>query len=225
MIDGTCDEATVRLACRESGRGRPVVLLHGTGDDAGTWDGLGWPEGWRVLALDLRGHGSSPRPGCYPLPVMAGDVIITLDGLGVDDFDLVGHSMGGMVAYLVAQRWPGRVRRLVLVEPPPPVPAEPPRDEGPRPDRELAYDWEFQPQFSAQRNAPDPAWWDGLARITAPTLLLAGSGGSFPSGTLRAMAELIPGCRLETLDGGHLLHHDQPGAVTAAVAAFLDVSG
>ncbi len=213
---------TVRLACRESGAGRPVVLLHGAGDDSATWDGFEWPGGWRVLALDLRGHGRSPRPGSYPVPAMAGDVVGTLDGLGVDGFDLVGHSMGGMVAYLVAQRWPARVRRLVLVEPSPPVPAVPPREEGPRPDRELPYDWEFQPQFSRQRNAPDPAWWDGLARITAPTLLLAGNQGAYPAATLRAVADRIPGCRLDHLDGGHMLHHDQPAAVRAALVAFLD---
>lgn len=211
----------VRLAYRESGQGRPVVLLHGTADDSSTWDGITWPGDWRVLTLDLRGHGRSPRPGRYALPALAADVPATLDTLGVDDFDLVGHSMGAMVGYLLAQSAGERLRRLVLVEPPPPVPADPPRDEGPRPRRALGYDWEFQSQFSAQRNAPDPAWWDGLAAITAPTLLLSGSRGSFPAATLSAMARLIPVCRHEVLDGGHMLHHDQPARFRSAVVDFL----
>lgn len=211
----------VRLAYQESGRGRPVVLLHGTADDSSTWDGIAWPADWRVLALDLRGHGRSPRPGEYALPALVADVETTLDALGVDSFDLVGHSMGAMVGYLLAQGPQRRVRRLVLVEPPPPVPADPPRVEGPRPFGELGYDWEFQPQFSAQRNAPDPAWWDDLAAITAPTLILSGTRGSFSAATLSAMSELIPTCRHDVLDGGHMLHHDQPVAVRSAVVDFL----
>ena len=216
----------VRLAYRQVGSGRPVVLLHGTGADAFTWDAVsGWPESWRVLAFDLRGHGRSPWTTSYELPDLADDVIGMLDALDLPHVDLVGHSMGGMVAYLLAARAPERIRRLVLAEPPPPVPAVPPRDEGTRPDRELSYDWDFQAPFSRQRNDPDPSWWTGLDRITAPTLILAGTRGSFPVESVRAMAERIPDCRLEFLDAAHHLHEEQPTAFAAAVTGFLSDRG
>jgi pimeloyl-ACP methyl ester carboxylesterase len=136
--------------------------------------------------------------------------------------DLVGHSMGAMVAYLLAQRAPEHVRCLVLAEPPPPLPASPPRHEGDRPAGELTYDWRFQAPFSRQRNRPEPSWWTQLSAITAPTLILAGRNGSYPIDGMTAMADRIPNCRLLFLDAGHQIHEDQPAEFIAALRNFLE---
>ncbi|GAY11133.1 3-oxoadipate enol-lactonase [Pseudonocardia sp. N23] len=69
----------------------------------------------RVIRLDHRGHGGSPVPdGDYTMPDLAGDVLATLDGLGVDRFHFCGLSLGGMVGQYLASEHPGRVRSLTL---------------------------------------------------------------------------------------------------------------
>lgn len=207
--------------------GVPVLFLHGLGDNADTWapivDSLadtGLADTWSI-ALDQRGHGDSPRLAGYELGTMVADVAGFLDALRVPRADLVGHSMGAMVSYLFATRHPERVRRLVLEEPPPPEPADPPRDEGPRPDRELGYDWAIQAPFSRQRNNPDPAWRDGLAGITAATLIMSGTESHLPADATRRMTERIPTCRQLSFAAGHEVHDAVPAEFTQALVAFL----
>jgi 2-succinyl-6-hydroxy-2,4-cyclohexadiene-1-carboxylate synthase len=73
----------------------------------------------RTLAPDLRGHGATSRPGApadYSFERLAGDVLGFLDAVGAPSCDLLGHSMGGMVAQLVTLRAPERVASLVLMD-------------------------------------------------------------------------------------------------------------
>jgi pimeloyl-ACP methyl ester carboxylesterase len=108
------------LFVHERGDGRPLVLVHGMGSSHRSWHRVATAlEGERrVLALDLPGFGRSDPvgPGFRPAAVAeaVGDALAALD---VDEFDLVGHSLGGMVATHLADREPRRVRRLVLVAP------------------------------------------------------------------------------------------------------------
>ena len=113
----------VELAVVEAGRGgRPLLLVHGfTGakeDFRDAVDPLAAAGHW-VVAPDLRGHGGSthlPGEGAYTLDRFVDDVLGLADALGWDRFDLLGHSMGGMVAQMVALRRPGAVSRLVLMD-------------------------------------------------------------------------------------------------------------
>ena len=106
----------LRLRVRESGAGRPVLLLNGIGAHVGMWrpieDALG---GVRVIAFDAPGTGRSQTP---PLPLtLAGHARIAervLDALGYEQVDVLGYSFGGLVAQHLARRAPHRVRRLVL---------------------------------------------------------------------------------------------------------------
>lgn len=70
----------------------------------------------RVLALDLRNHGSSPHAQGMTYPAMAADVVETLAAEAAAPCDLLGHSMGGKVAMMVALLHPGTVRRLVIAD-------------------------------------------------------------------------------------------------------------
>jgi pimeloyl-ACP methyl ester carboxylesterase/GNAT superfamily N-acetyltransferase len=227
--DLTADDVRVdgvRLAYLAAGdpQAPPAVLLHALGEDATTWQVVSavLAADRRVYALDLRGHGRSDWPGEYSLERMRDDVIGFLDARGLRRVTLVGHSMGAVVAYLVAQRRPDAVDRLILEDPLPPVPADPPRPLPPRPAGPLGFDWAVAAAINPQRNAPKPAWWNGLARITAPTLIVAGGPDShLPQDRIAGMAAMIRDCRLVTIPAGHLVHQAQPALFLAAVATFL----
>ncbi|MFJ9443399.1 alpha/beta fold hydrolase [Kitasatospora sp. NPDC101235] len=221
----TVDLPGVTLAYRESGRpdGPPLVLLHALGERAADWDTV-LPDlapAHRVFALDLRGHGDSARTAAYSLEAMRDDVLSFLDALGLARVDLVGHSMGGAVAHLLAEAAPERVDRLVLEE----IPALYPRPVSVLPEdpaQDVHFDWAMVRAVKAQFDAPDPAWRAGLARITARTLAVAGGPASpVPQERIAELARLIPDCRLVTVEAGHLVHGARPAEFVAAVAPFL----
>jgi esterase len=114
---------TVELNARElGGAGKaPLVLLHGLLGSGRNWQtaGAGLAEvagGREVWAPDLRNHGKSPWHGVMTYEAMVADVLAWLDARGFGAVDLMGHSMGGKVAMLLACRHPERVRRLVVVD-------------------------------------------------------------------------------------------------------------
>ena len=111
----------IHLSFTEAGKGgRPIMLVHGFTADreevAGVLDPLA-ERGWHAVAPDLRGHGRSERPTdpeAYSFELLADDVVALADHLGWERFALLGHSMGGAVAQLVALDHPGRLSGLVL---------------------------------------------------------------------------------------------------------------
>jgi len=113
----------VRLGYRESGdpAGPPVVLLHGSGSNARTWDRFAArlaAAGRRAIAVDLRGHGYSSVPATGNTPrLMAEDLDALLDRLAIPQAIPVGHSMGGQVVSYLAVEHPDRVRALVVLDP------------------------------------------------------------------------------------------------------------
>ena len=207
------------------GTGVPVVLLHGLGDTAATWDGFAAALARPTIALDLRGHGTSPRPGEYTVDAMASDVLAALDGV----VDLVGHSMGGRVASTVALREPGLVRRLVLEDSPVPPRSGPPlpdADPPTRPDEPIDFDWAVVPAMRRAVRATDPAWWQGISRLDVPTLLLSGGPAShFDPSQVAAAAAVMPNATMRTIPVGHLIHADAPGAFADVVVPFLSADG
>ena len=94
-----------------------VVLIHGLSDSSWSFAGV-VPRlaGFRTIAVDLRGHGSSSAPaGGYRPEELADDVAALMDHLGIDRATVVGHSLGTMVARAFALSYAARVNRLVLV--------------------------------------------------------------------------------------------------------------
>ncbi|MGX2993212.1 alpha/beta fold hydrolase [Streptomyces sp. JNUCC 64] len=223
--DGTARIDGVRLAYRVSGPpdAPAVVLLHALGERGADWDEVApvLARDRRVYVPDLRGHGRSDRPGAYAAERLRDDVLGLLDVWGRDRVDLVGHSLGGVVAHLVASHRPERVRRLVLED----VPVPRPRDPVPpvRPDGEPDFDWDAVLAVRRWLDRPDPRWLAGLARITAPTLAVAGGPGShLPQEGVAELVRRVPDGRLVTIPVGHLVHRAAPTEFTAAVTAFLD---
>jgi pimeloyl-ACP methyl ester carboxylesterase len=223
------------LSLQDSGPrdGCPVLLLHGGSSSGATWARLtaSLPER-RVIAPDLRGHGSSPRCASYPLDGYVADVVAVLDRLGLHRAAVVGHSLGGYVAARLAMQLPQRVTRLVLEEPP-----VPPRS-APRPASRLdivklaigslrhrGFDVAAVRSAISQLRQPDPAWWDGLGRIAAPTLVVSGGPRShIASADIAEMTRSIPDSRLVTIAAGHRVHSTKPAEFAAVVVPFLSGS-
>jgi pimeloyl-ACP methyl ester carboxylesterase len=107
--------------------GRRVLLLHGFPQTSWAWRDELWAlggAGYRAIAPDLRGYCSGARPtevAAYATEHLLGDVVALADSMEMATFDLVGHDWGGMLAWLVAARHPGRVRSLSVVSTPHPL--------------------------------------------------------------------------------------------------------
>jgi pimeloyl-ACP methyl ester carboxylesterase len=225
------------IGCREQGDpgAPPILLLHGGGSSGATWDTLTpglLAAGYRVIAPDLRGHGASGRGGRYPLDGFVDDLLGLLGALAVNDFTLVGHSLGGYVAVCLAQALPERVSRLVLEDP-----AVPPDTDAPAGFGVLrtavfgvglllsgARKFDRRAVLSPirQLRRPDPRFWAGLPRIVAPTLVLSGGPGSHISAErLRHLVEALPQAQLATVPVGHRIHSLAAADFAAAVLPFL----
>ncbi len=247
MTDPVLFEARdgVRLAVRELGAGRPVVLLHGLFSSAEVnWIKFGTAAkiaaaGFRVIMPDLRVHGSSDAPHgeeYYPSDVLVHDLEDVVAHFGLDDFDLGGFSLGARtsVRAVVAGMKP---RRLIL---------------GGMGLAGLAG-WQMRGAFfkrviaeyeSARRG--DDTWLsiqfmktmkvdriaaghlldsftdtspDMLAAITMPTLLVCGEQDQ-DNGSAPELAAALPDARLVTIPGTHMSSVTQP-EMGEAMAAFL----
>ena len=99
-------------------KGRPVVLIHGYTDNARDWVPLipYLSRKFRLIVVDIRGHGRSDKPECcYTRIDFAYDIKLMLDALHIARADVVGHSLGSMITQVLAEEWPQRVRKVVLV--------------------------------------------------------------------------------------------------------------
>jgi len=113
----------VEIAYLDVGAGDPIVLVHGFASSKEfnwvnpSWVGELTGAGYRVVALDNRGHGASSKPydpAAYEMTLMAGDVRALLDHLGIARADVMGYSMGARIAAFVAVHHPARVRSAVF---------------------------------------------------------------------------------------------------------------
>lgn len=100
----------------------PVLFLHSFAGDSTHWSPVleALAPRRRVVAFDFSGHGLSPAArGRYSIRRLAQDVLAVADAQGLEHFVLVGHSMGAQVAAEFAAAGPQRVKKLILVDPPP----------------------------------------------------------------------------------------------------------
>lgn len=128
----------MRLQFLEGGQGRPLVILHGLLGSARNWGAFVKRLGRlrHVFALDLPNHGGSPWAEVMDYPFMAGEVAAFIEGIG-QPAAVMGHSMGGKAAMVLALSRPELVERLVVVDIAP-----------------VAYGHTFAPYIRAMRGAP-----------------------------------------------------------------------
>lgn len=147
----TAAQQTLPVHDHRRGVGPTLVLLHYWGGSARTWDPVVDRLGGRdVLRLDLRGWGRSRElPGPYTLQRLAEDTLAVLAHAGIAEHVLVGHSMGGKVAQLVAATRPAGLRGLVLVGS---APARPAAQITPEYQQALSHAYDSEESTAAARD-------------------------------------------------------------------------
>jgi pimeloyl-ACP methyl ester carboxylesterase len=140
--------------------GPPVILIHGYTDSARDWVPMlpYLAKRDRLILVDIRGHGQSSKPECcYTRIDFAYDIKLLLDALGVQRADIVGHSLGSIIAQTFAEYWPERTAHVVLISStggsPPDRPKQPPQFDFAAEIRKLKEPIEADSPFMI-------AWWD-----------------------------------------------------------------
>lgn len=108
----------MKLHFRELGEGQPMVILHGLFGFSDNWQthAKKLAEFYRVILVDLRNHGHSEWSNDFSYDLMAEDIKELFDDLGLRKVILIGHSMGGKVAMLFAQKYDEYLEKLVVVD-------------------------------------------------------------------------------------------------------------
>ncbi|WP_207842835.1 alpha/beta fold hydrolase [Williamsia soli] len=245
ILTRTAGSEEIALAVRTSGpaAANPVLLVHGMGGDHHTWRPLARAlrtAGRTVISYDQRGHGRSSRSPSYLLNDFRDDLSFVLDGLGVEQVDVVGHSLGGQTALRMAMSTPERIGKLVLEEIPPMPRTQADLDENIAPftgmaDRMrglwsvarypgpvLRFDHRMSDVVTRQFDAVDTAWWDALSLITFPTLVISGGDRSFlPPRHLQSLTDALPSGDYFQIDAGHSVHRDRSDEFNRRVLDFL----
>ena len=164
----------LRYAVEEVGTGEPLVLLHGFTGRAANWRPLltRLAEQWRVIAIDLPGHGDSDAPAAvarYKMRYVAADLAALLTRRDAAPAHWLGYSMGGRLALYTAVTHPGVVRSLTLVSATAGLPNAAERQARRAADEALAArierdgiaafvaEWERQPLFAGVARLPNEA--------------------------------------------------------------------
>lgn len=205
----------------EKGRGEPLILLHGNGESCEYFKHQMDPflARFHVYALDSRGHGKTPR-GERPFTIrqFAEDLLGFLEERQIDRAHLLGFSDGGNIALVFAIRHPDRVDRLILnganlnaggVKRTVQLPIE----IGYRLARKFA-DKSDKAKLNAELlglmvNDPNVPV-EELSKITAKTLVIAGTKDMIKAEHTRLIARSIPGAELTFLLGDHFIANKRP---------------
>lgn len=216
----------------EQGAGEPLVLLHGNGEDGGYFAAQieYFSARYRVIAVDTRGHGKSPRgEGELTLSRCADDLKELLDDLGLSKVNLLGFSDGGNIALLFALRYPAYVDRLILnganLSPRgvklwvqiPVVLGYAVASLMARFDRKAVNNREILALMVREPHIAS-AW---LKSIDKPTLVIAGTRDMIRTRHTRRIAVSIPGAKLVILPGDHFIAAKQSEAFNHVIEEFL----
>ena len=106
------------LHYKEIGEGKPLIILHGLFGTSDNWQThakkLG--EYYRVILVDQRNHGHSPWSEDFTYEFLADDLERLIIHLSINQFTLIGHSMGGKTAMYYSQKYPNRLEKMVIVD-------------------------------------------------------------------------------------------------------------
>ncbi|WP_433565311.1 alpha/beta fold hydrolase [Nocardia sp. CA-151230] len=235
------------------GSGRTVIALHGHMSDGESFTDLAarLSAGWRLVALDQRGHGHSDRAADYTRDGYLADILALLDHLGLERAVLLGHSLGGINAYQFAARHPERVAAIIDIDAPAALGLD-----GHNPLSFVAglpYEAATREQLveamgpmaahfgALVRERADGSWslpfhpldivvsedlvhgdhWSDWIAGTCPALLIRAAHGVIPADMAEAMRDRRPGTRMVELDTDHFVYAGDPAGFADAVNDFL----
>ncbi|MDD6800501.1 MAG: alpha/beta hydrolase [Firmicutes bacterium] len=222
----------VSLYYEEKGNGFPLILLHGNGEDHQYYvhQTEHFCRYYRVIALDTRGHGRSPRgKGDFSIKRFAEDLHDFMKEHGIEKADIVGFSDGGNIALYFAQKHPEMVRKLVLnganLDP-----------SGVKRSVQLPIELGYAAAklFSrisekAAKNAemiglmvnePDIKPSE-LSSLKMPVLVIAGTKDMIKKKHTELIAKSIPGASLVFINGGHFIANNQSESFNRELERFL----
>ena len=220
------------LYYKEKGKGKPLILLHGNGEDSSYFESQMdyFSQTRRVIAVDTRGHGRSPRgPAPFTIRQFAEDLREFVEEMGIERADLLGFSDGGNIAIIFALRYPERVDRLILN-------GANLWSRGVKPSVQIPiilgyYAASFIGHFSGKARAnaellrlmvKDPnIEQEELRNIQSPTLVIAGERDMIREEHTRLIAAEIPGAELRIIPGDHFIAAGNPEAFNREVDRFL----
>jgi pimeloyl-ACP methyl ester carboxylesterase len=222
----------IQLHYIEQGFGQPLILLHGNGEDNSYFVHQidHFSKEYRVIAIDTRGHGKSPR-GDKPFTInqFADDLHNFMDKKGINKANILGFSDGGNISLTFALKYPQRVEKLILnganLFP-----------SGVKP----LYQWPIEIGYhiaklfskkseKANQNAEmlglmvnephiEPS---ELAKLTMPVLVIAGTKDMIKESHTKLIYKSLPNAQLSIISGDHFVANKSPEAFNAAVKRFL----
>ncbi len=238
----------MELYCREAGTGQPMVLLHGNGEDSSYFKAqiAFFSKTYRVLAVDTRGHGQSPRgTGTFTLEQFADDLKELLEQKNLKKVILLGFSDGGNIAMIFALKYPQYVSRLILnganLNPfgvkfsvQLPVVAEyaaalfcglGKRLSGGKSEKmsESGYPGSFRQKRELLGLMVKEPWIrpELLRRIQVPALVIAGTKDMIRDSHTRKIAAFLPNGQLKLIEGSHFIAAEEPEEFNRVVEEFL----
>lgn len=217
----------IQLHYTDYGSGEPLILLHGNGEDSSYFEHqiAFFQDRYRVIAVDTRGHGKSPR-GTAPLTLnqFADDLSAFMDELDIASAHILGFSDGANVAMLFALAHPTRVKSLVLNGGnlfPEGLTEQTRREIDEEYEQAVATNDEDQLELlRLMIDEPhiDPVQLSGL---NMPTLVVAGTDDMIEEAHTRLIAESIPNAQLTLIEGTHFIAFENPDAFNRVVSEFL----
>ena len=224
----------IQLHYIEQGQGQPLVLLHGNGENCNYFEHQisYFSRNYRVIAIDTRGHGKSPR-GEKPFSIrqFSEDLKDCLEAMNIAKTILLGFSDGGNIALEFALKYPERVEKLVLNGAnlfPSGVKAiyQWPIEIGYRMAKLFAKKSEKAKQnaemLGLMVNEPhiDPT---ELSRLTMPVLVVAGTKDMIKESHTRLIYKSLPNAQLNLIEGDHFVANKNPEAFNEVVNRFLSL--
>ena len=222
----------IKLSYTEQGRGEPLFLLHGNGEDHHYFQHQikFFCQYYRIIAVDTRGHGSSPR-GTAPFTIrqFADDLYELFGQLEITKGNILGFSDGGITALIFALTRPERVNKLILngANLDPEGVVEPLRTKIQEKAKEAAQTKDESAEnmqryenlrLMAEQPSIDPK---ELSKVEAPTLVIVGTQDLIEGAHTKLIYSSLPNAELVFVQGDHFIAYDNPVAFNEAVDKFL----
>ena len=224
----------IALYYQEKGNKEPFILLHGNGEDGSYFKNQidYFSDRYRVIALDTRGHGKSPR-GTEPFTIeqFSNDLYDFMENLEISNAVILGFSDGANIAMKFAMKYPNKVKALILnggnlnskgVKRTTQIPIE----IGYKIARRFA-----SKSTDAKRNAEMLGLMvnepnierNELSKIKAPTLVICGRNDMIKESHTKEIAENIPNAKLSIIKGNHFIANKRYVTFNKEVENFLKI--